>query len=88
MFESLSAFHREQMETKVLPWLDAIESAGGQMSAERFAQAVGALPMRVTGMVSLMQESLGMDGYVPVTYDATTRELKLHMDLLKQLWGG
>lgn len=88
LYQSLGSYQREQLDAKVLPWLVALESAGGQMSADRFAHSVGALPMRVAGMVSLMQELLGMDGYVPITFDATTRELKLHMDLLKQLWGG
>ncbi len=88
LFDSLTAYQRDQMQTRVLPWLEAIEGAGGQMSADRFGQAAGLLPTRVGGAVSLMQESISMDGYEPVTFDATTRELKLHMDLLKQLWGG
>ena len=66
----------------------AIEGAGGQMSADRFGQAAGLMPTRVGGAVALIQESISMDGYRPLTYDATTHELKLHIELLKQLWGG
>ncbi len=88
VFKAMSPNQQLTMREKVVPWLDVLVLAGGTMQRDRFAQDVGVLPARVPGAVAIMQECLGIDGYMPVTLDGASGAIVVQVDMLKQMLGG
>ncbi len=86
MYASMQEHQQKRMREQVVPWVEILVSAGGCMSAERFAQTAGILPLRVRGAAATMGELLGIDGYVPVAYDDVAREIRLELEVLRQIF--
>jgi hypothetical protein len=86
IYGSMPEHQQQRMREQVVPWVEILVRAGGRMSADRFAQAAGVLPIRVRGAAATMAELLSIDGYVPVGYDGAAREIRLDLNVLEQIF--
>jgi hypothetical protein len=72
---------------KVLPLLDILVEQGGFMSDEVLAGKLGQAQRNVGGLVAILGEFINVDGYDVVSYSATSKQVKLDLKLLSELFG-
>jgi hypothetical protein len=56
---------------------------GGTIIQSTLAQAIGETPMRMRGIISVMQRILNVDGYAVLTFDSASSTIKINKQLLK-----
>lgn len=79
---------REYWDEKLVPAVDLLAEHGGMLPAAQFASRMGALPFRVGGLVAAMAEHLNLEQHPVLVHDARAGQVRLDLELLKQLFGG
>jgi hypothetical protein len=71
---------------RVVAAVDALSASQGVLSAEAFARATHELPFRIPGFVAKLQEALNIDGYQVLSFDPTSKQVRLDRAKLEQLF--
>ena len=79
---------REELEEKIIPWVDVLVEHGGRMPPDVFAQRTGELPFRVRGAVTRLAEWLNLDGQPVACFDEAEKLVRLDVEALQQMFGG
>lgn len=85
-FKGSTKEERSELE-KAIGALEVLAAARGAMGADAFANKLGLLPSRVPGYVADLDERFNIDGNQVVRYDRQSRQVTLHLELLKSLYG-
>jgi hypothetical protein len=64
--------------------LGALDSRGGRMTSAAIARAVNYPPMRLRGLLAVMQRVLNIDGFAVLTRDEASDTVDLNRELLKR----
>jgi hypothetical protein len=64
--------------------LSALDSRGGRMTPAAIARAVNFPPMRLRGLLAVMQRVLNIDGFAVLTRDEASDTVSLNRELLKR----
>ena len=64
--------------------LSALDQRGGRMTSAAIARAVNYPPMRLRGLLAVMQRVLNIDGFAVLTRDETSDTVELNRELLKR----
>lgn len=79
---------REYWDEKLVPAVDLLAEHGGMLAAGQFASRLGELPFRVGGLVAALAEHLNLEQHPVLVHDARAGQVRLDLELLKQLFGG
>ncbi len=70
----------------VLRAIVVLESRGGRVPADVFAQEMGYLPHRIAGHVAILSEKLALDGMQPLRFDRVSGQVVLDLGLFRTLY--
>jgi len=67
--------------------LSALDQRGGRMTSAAIARSVNYPPMRLRGLLAVMQRVLNIDGFAVLTRDEASDTVDLNRELLKRQFG-
>ena len=67
--------------------LSALDQRGGRMTSAAIARTVNYPPMRLRGLLAVMQRVLNIDGFAVLTRDEISDTVDLNRELLKRQFG-
>jgi hypothetical protein len=67
--------------------LSALDQRGGRMTSAAIARTVNYPPMRLRGLLAVMQRVLNIDGFAVLTRDEASDTVDLNRELLKRQFG-
>ncbi|WP_163786073.1 BREX-2 system phosphatase PglZ, partial [Myxococcus vastator] len=88
LFKDVAGKKREELEEKIIPWVEVLVEHEGRMPPDVFAQRTGELPFRVRGAVTKLAEWLNLDGQPVAFFDEAEKLVRLDVEALKQMFGG
>lgn len=88
LFKDVAGKRREELEEKIIPWVEVLVEHEGRMPPEVFAQRTGELPFRVRGAVTKLSEWLNLDGQPVAFFDEAEKRVRLDVEALRQMFGG
>jgi hypothetical protein len=88
LFKEVAGKKREELEEKIIPWVEVLVEHEGRMPPDVFAQRTGELPFRVRGAVTKLAEWLNLDGQPVAFFDEAEKQVRLDVEALKQMFGG
>lgn len=69
-------------EAVLIRMLTALDSRGGKMTSPALARAINYPPLRLPGLLAVVQRVLNIDGYAVITRDDSSDTVELNRDLL------
>ncbi|RKH14941.1 BREX-2 system phosphatase PglZ [Corallococcus sp. CA053C] len=88
LLKDVAGKKRDELENKIIPWVEVLVEHEGRMPPDVFAQRTGELPFRVRGAVTKLAEWLNLDGQPVAFFDETEKVVRLDVEALKQMFGG
>lgn len=88
VFADLERPRKHDLLKRVIPAVELLVEHSGRLAEDVFAGYLGEAPRNVGGRVALIAEFLNEDGYQVIEHDAVGKQVKLHIDLLTDIFGG
>jgi hypothetical protein len=88
VFAGLDKLRKLDLDKRVIPAVEILVEHGGRLAEDVFAGRLGEAIRNVGGRVALMAELLNEDGYQVIEHDVVGKQVRLDLDLLKELFGG
>ncbi len=86
VFIGLDKPRKHDLEKRVIPAVELLVEHGGHLAEDVFAGHLGEASRNVGGRVALIAELLNEDGYQVIAHDVLGKQVRLDLDLLKDLF--